>query len=187
MPQSNAEAHDHREVDPMTDPNPPTQPLPEWQPQPQPTEPKPKTRRWPWIAGIVGAFLIGLLIGAAGGGDSTDSTTATPGTTATVTATVTASAEPASAPTVTKTTTVKVTPVPKAEITEGVWVVGTDIKAGTYRTIEAVSDGCYWEIDRKPGSDDIVQNDNPTGGRPTVNLRDGQQFITNDCGDWART
>jgi len=82
---------------------------------------------------------------------------------------------------------VKVTPQPKAAITEGVWLVGEDIKAGRYRTVDTVSDGCYWEITADEGSGDIVQNDLPTGGRPTVSLENGQQFTTKDCGDWARS
>jgi len=65
--------------------------------------------------------------------------------------------------------------------------VGEDIKAGRYRTVDTVSDGCYWEITADEGSGDIVQNDLPTGGRPTVSLENGQQFTTKDCGDWARS
>lgn len=68
-------------------------------------------------------------------------------------------------------------------ITEGVWLVGEDIKAGRYRTTDTVDSGCYWEIHK--GSD-IIENDFVTGGRPTVTLRDGQEFTTKRCGTWAK-
>jgi hypothetical protein len=59
----------------------PQQPQPGWQPQPQPTDQataSPKgSRRWPWIVGIIAAFLVGLGIGlAANGGTDEDQTTA---------------------------------------------------------------------------------------------------------------
>ncbi len=69
-------------------------------------------------------------------------------------------------------------------ITEGVWLVGEDIKAGRYRTKEEVSGGsCYWKIHK--GSD-IIDNEIVTGGRPTVTLRDGQEFTTQRCGTWVK-
>jgi len=72
-------------------------------------------------------------------------------------------------------------------IDEGVWTVGTDIEAGTYRTTESVAGDCYWAIYRSgTNQDDIVQNDIVTGGRPTVALRDGQDFETNRCGTWDK-
>lgn len=74
-----------------------------------------------------------------------------------------------------------------SRIDEGVWTVGTDIGAGTYRTTEPVSGDCYWAIYRSgTNQDDIVQNDIVTGGRPTVALRDGQDFETNRCGTWDK-
>ena len=69
-------------------------------------------------------------------------------------------------------------------IAEGVWLVGEDIKAGRYRTTETVDSGsCYWKIHK--GSN-IIDNDIVTGGRPTVTLRDGQEFTTRDCGTWVK-
>lgn len=68
-------------------------------------------------------------------------------------------------------------------IEEGTWTVGVDVKAGTYRTVDPVAGGCYWEI-TKAGTNgaDIVENDNPTGGRPTVTLKKGQEFKNQGCG-----
>ena len=52
-------------------------------------------------------------------------------------------------------------------IRQGTWTVGTDIAPGTYRTTEAVSGMCYWEITRSgTNGDDIVANDIVTGGHP---------------------
>jgi hypothetical protein len=159
-------------VDPITDPNPPTQPMPGWQPQPQPTtEPQPKRpRRWPWIVGIIAAFFIGTLIGAAGGSDSTDSTAATPE--ATVTAT--------------KTQTVKVTPKPKAAITEdGTYHVGTEIKPGTYRANGSGSE-CYWARLSSSNESDIISNHVGSAHTFVTIKSSDKAFETSGCGDWTR-
>lgn len=71
-------------------------------------------------------------------------------------------------------------------IHEGNWAVGVDIQPGTYRTKEPISGSCYWEIDSDPNGNNIVANDNVTGGRPTVTLSRGQYFTTQRCGDWAK-
>ena len=70
------------------------------------------------------------------------------------------------------------------QISNGIWTVGVDIEPGTYRTVEAVTSMCYWAIlvSGTNGSD-IVDNDLPDGGYPTVTLREGQDF-ENDCGVW---
>jgi hypothetical protein len=72
-------------------------------------------------------------------------------------------------------------------ITEGVWVVGTDVQPGHYRTTAAVSGGCYWMITKSgTNGSDIIQNGLPTGGYPTVTLSAGQDFTTQDCGSWVK-
>ncbi|MGF0116034.1 hypothetical protein ACQFYA_06850 [Promicromonospora sp. Marseille-Q5078] len=77
--------------------------------------------------------------------------------------------------------------IESSRIDEGVWTVGTDIEAGTYRTTEPVSGDCYWAIYRSGTNQGaIVQNDIVTGGRPTVGLSDGQDFETNRCGTWDK-
>lgn len=74
-------------------------------------------------------------------------------------------------------------------VTEGTWTVGVDISAGTYR-LKAPADKaamCYWSITRTGSNgDDIISNDIVTGGRPSVRLSKGQDFTTQDCGDWIR-
>jgi hypothetical protein len=89
------------------------------------------------------------------------------------------------------TTTAPPAPPPPATpiIKEGTWTVGTDIAPGTYRTTADVSSSCYWQI-TKSGSNgggigDIIANDLPGGGRPSVTLEVGHDFKTNRCGTWA--
>lgn len=88
---------------------------------------------------------------------------------------------------VTVTPKAKAKPKPKAVIEEGTWVVGLDIPAGTYRSLEAVSSRCYWSITRTGSNGaDIIQNDIPGGGRPMVTLKKGHDFTTRRCGEWGK-
>jgi hypothetical protein len=75
----------------------------------------------------------------------------------------------------------------KAEntIREGTWTVGVDIAPGTYRSTADVGSRCYWAILASgTNGDDIIANDIPGGGRPTVTLAEGQDFETKRCGTW---
>lgn len=78
-------------------------------------------------------------------------------------------------------------PPPPPTIDDGTWTVGLDFPAGTYRVTAQVPSDCYWAI-TKSGSngEKIIANDIPGGGRPTVVLRKGQDFETNDCGTWEK-
>jgi len=133
-------------------------------------------RRWPLalVTGTLG-LIVGGAVGAAG---SSTTTTAAPNVT------VNAGAAESTAPAETSSEA--------AGISEGVWVVGEDFPAGTYRVVKALAaeDGCYWEISRAGSNgqsiEDIVSNDNPTGGRPRVRLKRDQGFKTQGCGDWAK-
>lgn len=72
-------------------------------------------------------------------------------------------------------------------ISEGTWTVGRDVAAGTYRTKDAISGDCYWSITRSgTNGSDIVENDIPTGGFPTVTLQPGQDFTNRDCGTFVK-
>ncbi|MGJ9403428.1 hypothetical protein [Arthrobacter sp. KK5.5] len=72
-------------------------------------------------------------------------------------------------------------------MSNGTWTVGVDIAAGTYRATEPVDSNCYWAILRTGSNgDDIVENDLPGGGRPSVNLSKGQDFKSNRCGSWSK-
>ncbi|GAA1346964.1 hypothetical protein [Arthrobacter roseus] len=77
----------------------------------------------------------------------------------------------------------------KAEntVSEGQWTVGTDIEPGAYRTTSDVNSTCYWGIYTSGSNgDDIIANDLPGGGRPTVTLAVGQDFSTLRCGTWQK-
>lgn len=68
--------------------------------------------------------------------------------------------------------------------TEGVEIVGKDIKPGTYKTTGSVSD-CYWERER---GGHIVANNFVSGAskvQVTVRKTD-DAFTTRGCGDWIQ-
>jgi hypothetical protein len=72
-------------------------------------------------------------------------------------------------------------------ITQGIWTVGVDIEPGTYRTAEPLLGDCYWGIYASgTNGDDIIENDIPTGGYPTVTLSVGQDFENNGCGTFVK-
>ena len=72
-------------------------------------------------------------------------------------------------------------------ITEGIWTVGVDIEPGTYRTAEALTGYCYWGIYTSgTNGDDIIENDGPEGGFPTVTLSVGQDFENSGCGTFVK-
>src|SRR5699024_4500441 len=76
--------------------------------------------------------------------------------------------------------------VAETQIHDGVWTVGVDVEPGTYRVAEALAGRCYWAILRSGSNGgDIVENDIPTGGFPTVTLSEGQDFETS-CGVWNK-
>lgn len=69
---------------------------------------------------------------------------------------------------------------------DGTFVVGVDIKPGTYRTIGG--DGCYWErLSGLSGSfDDILANDNVTGPAVVAISARDTAFTTTNCAEWHR-
>lgn len=87
---------------------------------------------------------------------------------------------------VTTETVVAEPPGPVDTIDEGVWEVGADVKAGRYKLVAAITGDCYWSITPVGKPDDIISNGGPTGGRPTVVLKKGQEFTDQGCGTWGR-
>ncbi|WP_051479128.1 hypothetical protein [Arthrobacter sp. H5] len=72
-------------------------------------------------------------------------------------------------------------------ISDGTWTVGTDIEPGTYRSAADVGSSCYWGIyESGTNGSNIIENDIPGGGRPTVTLSAGQDFNSTRCGDWEK-
>lgn len=147
---------------PVTEPYQPT-----YSPPP-PGQPKPpsKVKRNLIIGGLA---LLVLFIGIGiGGGSSKAKTvagkTVTVNTTTTDTATISVTTTPTQVvSTVSVTATVTYTPSLVNQFSDGTYVVGTDIPAGTYHT--AGAEHCYWARlkDLTGGLDSISANDNITG------------------------
>ncbi|MFK0006924.1 hypothetical protein ACIQTZ_07715 [Paenarthrobacter sp. NPDC090520] len=76
-------------------------------------------------------------------------------------------------------------PAAAGTIVEGVWLVGEDVAPGEYKTVNEVTDGCYWRITRPGGGSDGTMGA-VTSGHPVVKLSKGQRFTTHGCGTWAR-
>lgn len=103
--------------------------------------------------------------------------------TATATATATVTARPVVRKVVaTRTRVVRVTytPPPPKQYGEGTYVIGVDIKPGTYHTSGA--DICYWARLSSLSTDDIIDNGNTTGPA-TIQVRasDKALQIQGDC------
>ena len=75
----------------------------------------------------------------------------------------------------------------KNTVGDGTWTVGRNIDPGTYLATSDVGASCYWGI-YTSGSNgsDIVDNDIPGGGRPSVTLSAGQDFKSARCGTWTK-
>jgi len=76
----------------------------------------------------------------------------------------------------------------KTEITDGTWIVGTDITPGTYKA-SASDSTCYWSRlkDFEGSLDDIIANGLP-GGSAVVTIEAGDKgFSTQGCGTWKKT
>ncbi|RZT27800.1 hypothetical protein EV649_1573 [Kribbella sp. VKM Ac-2569] len=169
--------------------NPPYNPMPEPQLQPPPK----KRRRWvPWVV-AAGTFLLGLIIGTSGSNGSGSPTAGAGVPQPTVTKTVPGPAGATVAgPTVTQTvpgpakTVTAPPPAPKAAITEdGVFLVGTDIKPGTYRN--GNEGDCYWARLKNTEGDLDGINANGNGGNQVVTIKKTDKaFETRRCGSWAR-
>jgi PASTA domain-containing protein len=72
-------------------------------------------------------------------------------------------------------------------IDQGMWIVGTDVSAGSYRTTGG--DSCYWERLRGFGGElnDVIANDLPSGSAIVTISTNDAGFSTNGCGPWNRT
>lgn len=168
------------------------------QPYPQPgmqanapVYPPPPIRRGRrWLTYGLTAF-VSLLLGI-GIGSSGETETSAAGPRPTVTVTETEQAEPAAA--VTETVTVE----PKQSSAEensqqttipgdGQYLVGEDIKPGTYKTAGADSFSCYWARLKNASGElgSIIANDN-IKGQTRVTLKKGEYFETKGCQDWKR-
>lgn len=79
-----------------------------------------------------------------------------------------------------------------ASIEEGMWLVGTDVPSGTYRTAgaaEGLFQFCTWTVRSGEGADSDIVDFNTSGktnepGR--VVLKKGQVFETSGCQKWVK-
>lgn len=66
------------------------------------------------------------------------------------------------------------------------YVVGVSIEPGVYRTTTSTT-SCYWAIYTSgTNREDIVANDFGTAGTIDVTLAAGQDFVSNECGEWTK-
>ncbi|MFE1201520.1 hypothetical protein ACFW5V_07490 [Streptomyces sp. NPDC058762] len=170
-------------------------------PHTPPVQPNSRNRAWlKYGAVALVSLLVGVGMGASGDtgseAEAAADAKAGPRPTATVTETAPAAeAEPAA--TVTKTVTETVTAKPKKTKEpgpattfsgDGEYLVGEDIKAGTYKTAGPQDEwGCYWERAKDASGEfgSIIANNNLEGtGRVTLNK--GEYFKTNRCQEWKR-
>jgi hypothetical protein len=165
-------------------------------PYPPPAVPSAAPRKTAWYrrAWVLAATagIVGIIIGSSATGSSSSTKTKTvtntvAGPTVSVTApAVTHTARPTVIKTIaTKTQQIRVTYTPplKNKISDGVYEVGRDIPAGTYRT-PGGSD-CYYAILNTTSSSDIADNNNSTG--PMIaTLNPGKYFELSGGCTWSR-
>jgi hypothetical protein len=125
-----------------------------------------KSRKWPWVLGILVAFGLGAAVGGSGGSTPAVAPAASGSTTTTVTAVA-----PAPAPvTVTAQAAAPVAPPapagPATSFGDGTFKVGTDIAAGSYKTSgprDSAMPLCYWARLKDDSGSNIIANDNSQG------------------------
>lgn len=128
-------------------------------------------RHWPWIVGIVVAFLAGIGIGIA----AQQEALADAMTVAELDereAEISTAEEEAAANT----------------FGNGVYVVGEDIEPGEYRTDGPGSaDICYYAFLTGTGSDADIIDNNIVEGQARVTLQKGDIFESSQCQQWERS
>ncbi|ROS21811.1 hypothetical protein [Cellulomonas sp. PhB150] len=160
------------------------------------------------------AFIIGIAVGAAGGGDtSSDDAGAQPAPTVTETETETVTLDPTTAQQAEfdkqskslderesdldareKELDKREKSLDKTEASlekntipgDGTYLVGEDIKAGTY--ISNDNSGCYWARLSGTGGDlgDIIANGNEEGRAIVTIKASDEAFETSGCADWHK-
>lgn len=80
-------------------------------------------------------------------------------------------------------------PVTPSGLSDGTYLAGTDIKAGTYKTpgpgSTDIMDSCYWSVNRDDLGEDIVANNNITGPA-RITVKTGQYLELNGGCNWSR-
>ncbi|MFG1947712.1 hypothetical protein [Nonomuraea sp. NPDC048826] len=167
----------------MTDHSPGTSSYPEPQPWVQayapiyPPQPARHDRRW-LTYGLTAfvSLLLGIVIGSSG---ETETSAASPRPTVTVTEMADTVAE--TAPEQTESGPLTTAPG------DGQYLVGEDIKPGTYKTAGTDGFTCYWARLKDASGEfgAIIANGN-VSGQTRVTLKKGEYFETKGCQDWKR-
>ncbi|MGW6889148.1 hypothetical protein [Streptomyces chartreusis] len=168
---------------------------PEQPPQrgPQPPPASRKSRSVRSVLTHTLAVVLGLVVGAVIGSsaaDNSDSKGTTPSATATDTETPTTTApeEETPTPSETKTPEDSVNEIPG----DGTYVVGKDIKPGTYRTegpADTAIPNCYWARLRGTSGEfnEIIANGNTAGPTTVTISANDKAFQTTGCKTWKMT
>jgi hypothetical protein len=169
----------------------------------EPVPPK-KIRRWPWPTAAGSLFLFGLIIGISTAGDTESVVPDVESRVVTIDANEQEQAaldeweaeldeREADLAALVDELDAREDAISGAEaeaaantVGDGIWTVGVDIEPGTYRATDVSAD-CYWAIlVTGTNGSDIVENDIPGGGNPSVTLSEGHDFETNRCGEWTK-
>lgn len=123
------------------------------QPPPPPIPKARRPRRWPWILGMAGTLVVGIIIGAGSSGNGTPTPAAAPSSNTAPAATAPATQKPA-APS-----------GPATSFGDGTFKVGEDIAPGSYKTNgpRSGSPTCYWARLADDSGNNIIANDNSQG------------------------
>jgi hypothetical protein len=142
------------------------------------------------------AFIVGGIVGAAGAsgrsgveaGPATPVTVTVPGPVVTVKVPGPVITVKVPGPVKTVMVTRKAAPAPSLVTGIGQWEVGVDMPAGVYKVTAPVDPAamCYWKITQTGKPEHIIANDIVERGTPSVTVKRGQDFTTEDCGSWAR-
>ena len=154
-----------------------------------------KAHRWPWVVAIPIALIVGVGIGGSGDGRSTRPTEdaianrAQPAPTVTVTV--------AGQPNPTRTVAESGAEMRGPELKwtgsipgDGIFVVGTDVRPGTYQSGPAAgSSNCFWQrlSDTSGGLDAFIAGDISSAGPIVVRIRSSDKaFRTTGCMAWVK-
>ncbi|MEV4801402.1 hypothetical protein AB0K18_15455 [Nonomuraea sp. NPDC049421] len=157
---------------------------PGWQPA-APAPPAARTGRRFLAYGLTAVVSLTIGVGIGAGGDG--GTSAAPRPTVTVTETTPADSMPATV-TADPTADSKEEDGPRTAFPgDGQYLVGEDIKPGTYKTAGADGANCYWARLKNASGEftSIIANGN-VRGQTRVALKKGEFFETSGCQDWKR-
>ena len=165
---------------------------------PKPAPPPIWKRWWFWAGAFVIVIAVGAVAGGSGSGENDTAAAESPSPTVEESPSPTEAESPSPAEEESTSATETASPEPAGEPTEepepagntfgdGTWVVGSDIKPGTYRAADA-GNGCYWQrLKNFSGSfGAIIANGNGIGGPLIVTIeKTDEGFSSEDCGDWS--